>query len=108
MATKDKFPFSEADVPLGHDERGNPLPPVPHDPPQFAEPGAITDHDELKAQSGTKDRLDEMDRPPGEHGKGPKAKFRAVTSLTAVDSPLSDKDRAAEGVEPTEAEGDKK
>lgn len=90
--TKDDFPKSEFDVPLGHDVKGQPLPPVPHDPPQFAEPAAVTDHDKLIAQSSTQDRLKEMDRPPAQHGKGKDAHFAAVTSQTAPDGPLRDKD----------------
>ena len=94
---EDEFPTSEDGTPLGHDQRGNPLTPLPHDPPDFATPAPITDHDELVAQSGTKDQLEEVDRAgdPGEQGKGEDAAFRAQTCLNAPDSPLADDEAAS-------------
>lgn len=92
---KKDFEYSPEGVPLGHYGNGSPLPPVPHTPPTHAIPGdeALTDHDFLVGQSGTEDRLREMERPPAQHGKGKDAQFQAGTSLTAPDGPLKDEDK---------------
>ena len=91
MTKKSDFEFSDTGVPLGHYGNGSPLPPVPHDPPVHAIPAdeKLTDHDFLVNQSGTADRLREMEKKPSEHGKGDGA-FQAGTSRTAPDGPLKD------------------
>ena len=89
---KKDWTISPEGVPLGHYGNGSPLPPVPHTPPQHGIPGEeeLTDHDFLVEQSGTSDRLREMERPANQHGKGKDAQFQAGTSLTAPDGPLKD------------------
>lgn len=89
------FPTSSEGVPYGHYGNGSPLPPFPdQDPPWHATPvpEERADEDMLRAQSGTKDRLEEMQKPANKHGKGKDAKFAAVTSQTAPDGPLRDED----------------
>lgn len=92
--TAKEFEFSDEGVPLGHYGDGSPLPPFPADPPPFGIPipEERADRDYLVEQSGTSDRLREMERAPKDHGKGDKAQFQATTSLTAADGPLKDED----------------